>query len=598
MTFPGVDDGPTGRISAGAHDIVITGDLGGFQLQAEAVQLEPGVFLVEARIDAPQALPAPCFRIAWTHPAVDIHASWETSSGCNRGIRVDWGAPALSKATSAAPVVCLHSSSGRNGLTLACSEVLRVVYRQAAIHEESGEFHCYFEFFREAHPRLSSYAVSVRIDARSIPFFHALRDVADWWAGLPACTPSPVPEAARRPMYSTWYSFHQELEAKTLLRECELARELGCETVVVDDGWQTMDRARGYAYCGDWEPERLPDMAGLVKRVHGLGMKFILWYSVPFVGLKSKTFARFGGRYLAIDPRKQAALLDPRYPQVRDYLIDTYEAAVRNWNIDGFKLDFVDAFPESESAPQDHPSERDVDSVEEGADILLADVMTRLRQIKPEIMIEFRQSYVGPSMRKYGNIFRVGDCPLDGIRNRTGALDLRLLAGGTATHSDMLMWHPDDSVESAALQLLNILFAVPQISVRLDRQPAAHREMLRFWLRFWNEHRETLLDGELTPLHPELLYPAVIASTGRERVIAAYASIALPLDPPLPDRLFIVNATRGDRVLLESPLDAGAWQASILDCRGNALHNLSLRLAPGVQALAIPPAGLAIMTRA
>jgi alpha-galactosidase len=598
MTLQGADDGPTRKVSAGNHDVIISGDLAGFQLQAEAVQLEPGAFLVTVRLDATQSLPAPRFRISWTHPAIDIHATWDTGAGCNRGIRVDWGMPAASKATSAAPVVCLHSSNGLNGLTMACSEVLRVVYRQAAINEESGEFHCYFEFFRDAHPHLSSYAVSVRIDTRSIPFFQALRDVSDWWAGLPACTPSPVPDAARRPMYSTWYSFHQELEAEALLRECELARELGCEAVVVDDGWQTMDRNRGYAYCGDWEPERLPDMAGLVKQVHGLGMKLILWYSVPFVGLKSKTFQRFGGRYLAIDQRKQAALLDPRYPQVRAYLIDTYEAAVRNWDIDGFKLDFVDAFPELETTPQDHPSERDVDSVEEGADLLLAGVMTRLRELKPEIMIEFRQSYVGPLMRKYGNIFRVGDCPLDGIRNRTGAIDIRLLAGGTVTHSDMLMWHPDDSIESAALQFLNILFAVPQISVRLDRLPAAQREMLRFWLRFWNEHRETLLDGELTPLHPELLYPAVIASTGSERIIAAYASIALPVDPEMPDRLFIVNATRSDRVLIESRRDAGAWQVSILDCRGNVSDDFSLRLKPGVHSMTIPPAGLAMMTRA
>jgi len=32
--------------------------------------------------------------------------------------------------------------------------------------------------------------------------------------------------------------------------------------IIVDDGWQTLDSARGYAYTGDWQPERMPDMKG------------------------------------------------------------------------------------------------------------------------------------------------------------------------------------------------------------------------------------------------------------------------------------------------------------------------------------------------
>lgn len=65
------------------------------------------------------------------------------------------------------------------------------------------------------------------------------------------------------------------------------------------------------------------------------------------------------------------------------------------------------------------------------------------------------------------------------------------------------MWHSDEPAESAALQLFNVLFSVPQISVLLDRIPPEHVEMLRFWLGIWREHRDVLLDGELAPLHPE-----------------------------------------------------------------------------------------------
>jgi len=42
----------------------------------------------------------------------------------------------------------------------------------------------------------------------------------------------------------------------------------------------------------------------------------------------------------------------------------------------------------------------------------------------------------------------------------------------------MIMWHYEESGEIAALQFLNILFSVPQVSVRLADVPAAHRDMV------------------------------------------------------------------------------------------------------------------------
>jgi hypothetical protein len=33
-----------------------------------------------------------------------------------------------------------------------------------------------------------------------------LSDVSRWWAGMPGYEPTGVPETARLPMYSTWYT--------------------------------------------------------------------------------------------------------------------------------------------------------------------------------------------------------------------------------------------------------------------------------------------------------------------------------------------------------------------------------------------------------
>ena len=115
-------------------------------------------------------------------------------------------------------------------------------------------------------------------------------------------------------MYSCWYSFHQEIDIPAILEQCRLAKAMGMDSVIVDDGWQTDNNSRGYAYCGDWEPvaSKVPDMKVFVDQVHEIGMKFILWYSVPFVGRFSKAYERFADMLLGSTmSNKNWASLDP-----------------------------------------------------------------------------------------------------------------------------------------------------------------------------------------------------------------------------------------------------------------------------------------------
>jgi alpha-galactosidase len=584
---------PSSSINAGPHSIRLAGDPGPFAPTLSAQRLADGLYIVKLRIEAAGPAVPPPLTLAWKHPSVDIHATWHPAAGHNRGLQVDWGAPLLTKATSSAPVLCLHSLDGTSRLTFACSEVREPVRLRAGIHEESGEFLCTVEFFVGARTPLAAYEAELLIDTRPVPYHRALGDVSRWWERLPGCEPSPVPEAARQPMYSTWYSFHQQLVPADVEEECRIARQLGCEAVIVDDGWQTRDDRRGYAFCGDWEPERIPDLRAHVDRVHALGMKFLLWYSVPFVGEQSRLFPKFAGRYLAHDARKGASILDPRYPEVREHLIATYERAVREWDLDGLKLDFVDSFHLAPGAPADAGGGRDCASVDEAVNRLLSGVNDRLRALKPDILIEFRQSYTGPLMRRFGNMFRAGDCPNDGIRNRISTLDLRLLAGGSAVHADMLLWHPSDPVESAALQILNVLFAVPQISVRLAALPDDHLEMVRFWLGFWREHRGVLLDGILEPEHPEMLFPVVTAATADHRITAVYADSVVRIGDGSPPEWIVINATRSTGVVLDLARPLPPGDIRIFDCRGREVGRETAPSGAGLRALPVPPAGLA-----
>lgn len=50
-------------------------------------------------------------------------------------------------------------------------------------------------------------------------------------------------------------------------------------------------------------------------------------------------------------------------------------------------------------------------------------------------------------------------------------IDLRLTSGDTAVHSDMLEWSSRGPRLKRRAQLLNVIFSVPQISVRLADLP-------------------------------------------------------------------------------------------------------------------------------
>ncbi|MCQ6561118.1 glycoside hydrolase family 36 protein [Paenibacillus mendelii] len=581
---------------AGSREFTVDGG-DHFRVSLNLLDEADGIEYIRFVMDSDTPRIPEAIRLSWKHPAIDISGYWDPGANREKGLRIDFNAPFQSKATSLAPVCSLYNMAGQNRLTVAFSDAMRPLRMRAGIHEESAQFELWMELFTEACPPMTHYEAIIRIDTRDRYYADSLGDVGAWWASLPGYTPAQVPEAARLPMYSTWYSFHQQLDPKEIEKQCLLAKQLGCEAVIVDDGWQTANGERGYAYCGDWEasPDRIPDMRRFVDNVHEMGMKFILWYSVPFVGLHSKAWSRFEGKFMNMYG-KDTAVFDPRFPEVRNYLIGLYERALRDWDIDGFKLDFVDSFNLSEDMRFSLGEGRDYDSVPEAVDRLLSDVMNRLKAIKPDVIIEFRQNYVGPLMRKYGNMFRVADCPNNFSQNRIGSIDIRLLSGNTAVHSDMMMWNWSDKAENVALQFIHSLFSVPQLSVLIDRIPEEHLRVVVFWLGFWRRHQALVLDGALRPESPDYMYPIVYAHNEREWLAAVYGEGIVRMESLAQECCMIINGTSRESIIVELlvPIEA---RMLVLNCAGEIITDQLVRLDKGIHKLALPPSGLIQLIR-
>ena len=367
-----------------------------YDYELHDISSEPDVKLLKLSLDFKKKINPEPVVVKFYVKSENVFAQWSPAAEYIRNLRFDWSkAECKSSAAFGSPVQCLYGADGVNSLTCAIADFKTPVSIKCGVCEENSAIEMNIEIFTTMTAKRTEYETIIRLDMRNICICDIIHDISAWWRKVSNLPELSVPDIAKYPMYSTWYSYHQNIDTEAVVAECKKAYELGMRAVIVDDGWQTDNSERGYAYCGDWKPapKRIGNMKAFVDAVHSTGMKFILWYSVPFVGKHSKAWNRFKGKFLDSE-ENEYCVLDPRYNEVRDYLIDTYENAVKEWGIDGFKLDFIDSFRMTEFS-NEYNSEMDTEQLEDAIEKLLSDVLKKLRDVNPDILIEFRQNYTG-----------------------------------------------------------------------------------------------------------------------------------------------------------------------------------------------------------
>ena len=571
-------------------DLTIFNESKDFQATTELLSKNNDVFIYKFSANSEKTATPQPITLRWKIPAINLKGVWKCGALHDKRQQYDWELDHLQSRISVdAPVISVFGFNDTNIITFACSDAINLLEMNALLREEDNHLYCHITFFSERHPEITNYEAEIRVDLRSVLYSQSLQEVSAWWETFDVLKPHPAPPVAIAPMYSTWYQFHQDLDEKVLLEECKIASSIGYELLLLDDGWQTMDNNRGYDYTGDWRPDRFEDMASFVEKVHQTGMKFGLWYSVPFCGKKSKAYQRFKGKFLTEDHR-WAPVFDVRYPDVRQYLIDTYTNAVKDWNLDVLKLDFIDDFKVYPETVLTKENGRDYANVNAAVDRLLTDVMKSLRAIKPDIGIEFRQKYIGPALRKFGNMFRAFDCPNDPVSNRIRTSDVKLLMGNSVVHSDMLTWHEDEKVELSALQVLNGFYAVPQMSVLLQDVSPRHLNMIKFYTQYWKKHSDILLNGKFQPMNPLANYPVLKSEKNKHAIMGIYDDVIAEFNGE--QQIDILNAKTSKNIVLRNIGKEGEYHLSTFDCEGNMKTDGKVKLPKGLIDLEVPEAGM------
>ncbi|MFD1544282.1 glycoside hydrolase family 36 protein [Nonomuraea guangzhouensis] len=520
-------------------------------------------------------------------PLGDAAGFWHPDAQWNRTIVADWAGLTRVSLVRGAVAGCLYDSGGTSMLAFAALDPVPETTMRYGVSEENKTFVVHLRVPAGRSPYRMAFARSSPTVAT------ALRKVR----GALGAGPAAVPEGARVPVYSTWYGFTQAVEASAVEAEARLAAELGCGTIILDDGWQELGNRRGYHGVGDWRPDltKFPDFAGHVGRVREMGLNYVAWVAPLLLGLEAECFPALAAHAPETGGVPGAHVLDPRIPEVREHVVRTCVRLVRDYGLDGLKIDFLDRAMTYAGTP----SPGDIADVGTAMRDLLAEVVAEVEAVRPGALIELRQPYVGPGMTPFGNMLRANDCPADAVANRVRTIDIGLLTGSGAVHADMLMWDPAAPARAAARQLIGALHSVPQISARLGELSGEHRRMVAFWLRRWRELRPVLLDGEVEPGRPDELYPVVRASLGDRCVISVTADRVVTVDAARHAKITVVNGTASDRLVLEvggGTLDVAAIfhaDCSRVDVDGSRIEPSDRRLGPGLCVLAVPPSGQA-----
>lgn len=532
------------------------------------------------------------FTASFLLPVVDGVSLWTPGSTAAHGsIPASWVEPRRTSPLRGLAAGSLLATDDRTVLTFAATAGIQPIAVRAGLVEESVELLVAFEV------PAGTPSLTVLLDASHDAFDVSVARAGSWlWGGATPSSP-----ASEKPVFCTWYFAHQDIAQASVLAQTTAAAEYGFGSLIIDDGWQTDERQRGYGSAGDWRPERgkLPDPRGLVREIEALGIRTLWWIGTPFLGYRSDSLAIDDLPTLFDEPSMEAEIIDLRSVRARRTLLGRLLDLVHETGAHGLKIDFLERFAAAAAGPA--PADADFDEVEPAALAFLEELVERGRLTDPDFMIEFREPYIGPAAGRFATMLRVGDCPLSPLENRLGIVDLRLIAPGIAVHSDPIMWNENDSPERVAQHLANALFGVPQVSVDLLTISPEHSEVLHFWLDFWQANVDVLLHGSFTPRRPDLLYPLVEASAegttaGSTTIIGRYGPGSIELPRRGWNELHVVNADSAGVVVVGGDV-VGAVDCVVRDARGRVVEERAGVQLASVERVGVPAGGLLTLTR-
>ena len=157
---------------------------------------------------------------------------------------------------------------------------------------------------------------------------------------------SPWQNRERPVLVNSWEAVYFDFNSEKLCAMAETAAKCGIGLFVLDDGWFG-HRDRDNSSLGDWTTDRrkLPEgLPALSDRIHGLGMKFGLWFEPEMISEDSDLFRAHPDWVMRTAVRRPVSarnqwVLDLTRPEAEAYIADRLSDLIRTAHIDYIKWD-------------------------------------------------------------------------------------------------------------------------------------------------------------------------------------------------------------------------------------------------------------------
>lgn len=460
-----------------------------------------------AHFDFPEGAPGE-YHLSVQQPFIDISRSWIGKFHAWQGVELTSVALNFSFSTAAnrsMPVICNYSRTGENRGVIGLLELApRTQVNQRPVFDEAPLKALQVKFSRRRGK--DKFRETIVIHRGKKHFAEAVQSWMKFCRQRQGIEMLPAPTWARAPVWCSWYSHLYILNQRDVEGQIPYLKKTGIRTVLIDASWfQQKNTDRGCQLdAGEYVINKkfFPDFKGLARRLHAEGFKLMLWCAPLFIGKLSPN-RKAMERWCTWDGKERSSILCPFCAESRAHARGVMERMMRDYELDGIKLDFMDAGLKDDLALPCLDPKHDHGDGNYGRAML--EFMRGLRDgilgVNPDAAIEYRIAYSTLSTLPFANCHRGNDSPFDADYMRRENIFLRLFCGHpAAVWNDYAYWHPDEKPENISIMLGSQVFSggVPTISLDLKKCGPSRLRIIANWMKFYRRNMDSLARAELT----------------------------------------------------------------------------------------------------
>ncbi|MDR0558346.1 MAG: alpha-galactosidase [Treponema sp.] len=360
-------------------------------------------------------------------------------------------------------------------------------------------------------------------------------------------------------LLNNWEGTYFNFTEQKLLAMASIAKELGVELFVLDDGWFGQ-RDNDASSLGDWfaDTRKLPSgIAGLAEKITAMGLQFGLWIEPEMISKKSRLFEQHPDWAIGVPGRPRSEqrnqyALDMSRREIVDYIFTVISDIIASAPISYIKWDMNRSITEPFSlalAPdcQGEFFHRYILGV--------YDLYERLTRAFPHILFESCAGGGGrfdPGMLAFA--------PQGWISDNTDAVErLRIQSGASlvypqsswGSHVSAVPNHQTGRTTALSFRAMVAFFGVLGFELDPTTLSPQEKSQIAMYIEFYKTRRKTFQYGRLFRLAApdSALFTAWQASSEEESLVGFYKLLAQPNRPPIrlrladlePDALYAVS---------------------------------------------------------